>query len=672
MNRGKQKTNMPTTSEHRQPSETVKDRSYPFGYNLNVLRAMLGSGEIGSSGPQSADNPEHINPDIIQMALVAHHPWEHAETLSGAIANEMNKLAERGELELGPHDSSALASEAARVVAAADYPDTKSDARAVARLTVACGADYAENYFGHSFVDELRGAAGDNAKLAATIEGYYSTTELLRLAGAYRRPIQVVREAVDKVVTVAADRRMYMQKITHTDTHTAFADALSDKMLLRLAGKSPKAFDGLLSRAADAYQTLCTTCPLMSTVKASNTIGMLLDAGHTDYEKTIERVSKMEAIAERLVRDGLPESTATSTALRTGGDEAKLSQAVARQVSGRLYDGRPVGEITELRRRMDTAYKRGVLTPEDAGAVLHGTEEYRDLLLRVDEADVLTDDEKRGIFAYIRHAREQFSTMMYGLEAVLTAEMADSMRRQFDRKLTNSLYGIRYVIDHGVRAEQVTMGSKVVQITEGKDSLIAAQHQLAAGTHSMNALHTREAMGDPDATNLELATVPGSPALLIMTKRRRAPVETEYEQGKAARICLYSSMTGEQPSLIAKQRVLDSLCIRIDRDSDGMVRLDIGGKTDNPNTPDFMVARMLSLGEWYRAQLRGTEATDYHIDLMEMTEDQFAALVDDFREQVEMMPIVRVGEPVSGATPDQVSTQIVDGHRSLPGERPAA
>lgn len=179
-------------------------------------------------------------------------------------------------------------------------------------------------------------------------------------------------------------------------------------------------------------------------------------------------------------------------------------------------------------------------------------------------------------------------------------------------------------------------------------------------------------MGDPDATNLELATVPGSPTLLIMTKRRRALVETQYEQGKAARICLYANMHGMQPSLLAAERLRDSLCIRIDRDSDGMVRLDIGGKTDDPNTPDFMVARMLSLGEWYRARLSGTEATDYHIDLMEMTEDQFAALVDDFREQVEMMPIVRVGEPVSGATPDQVSTQIADEHRSLPGERPAA
>lgn len=662
-----------TTTEHLQPVETARDRSYPFGYNLNVLRAMRNSGEISSKGPRSADSPEHINPTVIEMALAVQWSKGKNHEAAVAIAKEMNKLAERGKVELTFHDSAALASEAARVATIAGYPKTASGARAVARLTVAGGSEYAEEYLGPAFVDELRELAGDDTELATTIEEYYTTEQRLRMAGMYREPMGAVSRAVERVVPVALDRRDYIRNITGSGEYDKFADELTDKLLLKLAEKSPESFDDLLARAAGAYETLRMTCPLMCEHKAPSTIGLLLDVGHKSYERLIGDMTTMEGVAARLVRDGMPASTATSIAFRTHGDESKTPVATARQVSHRLFGNYPtVNGTTELRDRMDAAYNRGVLTPEDAGAVLHGTTEYRDLLLRIDESSTLTDEEKHNIFAFVRQARESFALMMYRLESVVSTELADSMRQQFDQKLTTSLYGIRYVIDGRTDPQSIPMGSRVVEIADGKDGLMAAQSYLATATNIMNQLQTREDAVEAQANNLELATVPGSPSLLIMTKRKRAPVETGYEQGKGARICLFSHVDGRQPSLQAVERVRDSLCIRIDLDSDGMVRLDVGGKTDDPNTPDFMVARLLSLGEWYRAQLRGTEASDYHIDLMEMSEDQFAELVDRFRATVAMTPVVRAGELVRGELPVQDVIRTDDEPLSLQDRKPAA
>ena len=75
------------------------------------------------------------------------------------------------------------------------------------------------------------------------------------MAGMYREPMGAVSRAVERVVPVALDRRDYIRNITGSGEYDKFADELTDKLLLKLAEKSPESFDDLLARAAGAYET---------------------------------------------------------------------------------------------------------------------------------------------------------------------------------------------------------------------------------------------------------------------------------------------------------------------------------------------------------------------------------------------------------------------------------
>ncbi len=222
-------------------------------------------------------------------------------------------------------------------------------------------------------------------------------------------------------------------------------------------------------------------------------------------------------------------------------------------------------------------------------------------------------------------------------------------------------------MEHGDKEQVVPMGSKDVPIALTKEELFAGLHYLYE--------HSRcEALVEIDTVSLGEAEVGEEPNLevgylervdsrmLLLTKLRRAPVTGDFERGKSPRANRACAVDGGTPSLIAAEREKNCLSLRNDLDSDGMLRLDIGGKTDDPKSPDFIVAKMISLGGWYYAQLHGKELTDYHADLDMMTEEEFEIIMRRYRRAVHYAsdPLRVDYAPVAGVQPGRHDAQILD------------
>lgn len=669
-----------------QSIDRPSQQDQPKVVGMPDLVALRSLGRL--TGPRPAGFMQMLEPQAIWTRLDDGVRTEAArgvvESVARVFDRRLNRQGAFPSLQLGEELAQATGTIIEKIQhEAPDLKINKVYAEGVARLVRDMDPGRAVHYLDEDFVGELQDRVPEDSSLWHEIGDFFSVGELLRRAQSVGDPDKETVKSVQKAWQIAQDRQGYMATLMgETPLHPEFASSLTDTSLLYLTTRFPASSDEKLQTAATLFEEAAAACPLMAEYGPEQITSLLIRQKMDSNKDTVlQKLAEQEKLVHYMVRNGLDPRYAMNIARNSGGNMAVVDKLLAgRRADSVLY--RDFGTSGEKDARKRQALERGLVTREHGVLVSHGPE-YRDVLLDIDESDKLTDTEKTTIYNLMTDITHRNSEYEYRIEPVVGVEFSDIERKQFSLALTKALYGIRYWIDHGEAPARVPMGSKEPEVAMSKNDMLVALGYLNEFTRlqSMVEVHTDRLGGDEDETsapeaNVELGYLEKTDShMLLLTKMHRAPEsDGGYERGKSPRINRICGLHGAQPSLDAHLRELNSLSMRNDLDSDGILRLDIGGKTDDPNTPDYMVAKLLSLGGWYRDQLHGAGASDYHVDIGTVTPEAFARIVQRYRRAVSYVqsPLHVPLEQPSGARLDLAGDQIPQPHQFAQAQRPAA
>ncbi len=620
----------------------------------------------GSESSEVAHNPNIGLTDVLQRVS---DDVEHdvARGMTALVISKFNKLLNKEGALPGDTVNDDIASAISGVVKKIKVEDpnltfNKQAVTGAARLVRDMEPARAIHYLDETFVYELQDMVPEQSEMYNEIGNYFTVKQLLKRAQNTKNPDVAVRQSVERAWQVAKDPQVYLEGLTDEQVDKEFYSALDSRQLLGLTSTMPQGYNQRLQEAAQRFGGLREQYPLLFAADSSLMVGELLqDAPDSKF-------AGYDMVARLLIREGIPEEGAVFMAVRHANgriNAAQIDRIVATQKAGyrRLFVSRSRGTGPhEVSRRIQGAVDSGLFEESDAALAAQGLE-FRDTMFDIVESDAFSDREKRRAFDSLNDARIDHAAYTYKIEPVVGEHFSDSERRQYGLAIAKALYALKYYADHGVKEQIVPMGSKEVPVAMNKQEMLAALTYLQSHARREAmveiATHTLDVANDENGANLELGyPLKTESKMLVLTKQRWSPVASEYERGKSPRINRTCGVVGNTPSLVAHERELDSLSLRNDLDSDGVLRLDIGGKTAEPNTPDFLVAKLLSLGGWYRAQIHNDTASDYHVDIdTAMDRDEFARIVTRYRRAIRYAPgLPRVADGHNRvALPDQLA-----------------
>ncbi len=648
---------------------------------MAILRAMTASNQLNARGPEREGAKRFFTGKDVLRYIPDVEDWDGYGLIAETTARNVVKMAHKANIVLDYDDAQVLAGDIERMAEAAEYPKERSYQEGIARLLTSHGADYGAHYLSDDFIVELQDMAQEYPSLELAIGNYYSVRELLQHMQSNSDPMPSVKRAVERSIEVAKDKKAYVEALDgDSEVSEAFLTGLTDKIILHVMTRMPDAADTSLAEASKAFLEVEALYPLTAMYASQYVVRKLLYATTDDARRrATEAVAQCESLARSLMRDGLSEQAAVHRAtILAHGDTRRLS--TIRNGEGvdrftRTHSGAAVRSGREVEARKQGAIDRGLIDPKRDAAVAQLGIVYRDALYDIDESDI-NDDQKITYYEQLRTMRDSWDSFTRRFEDVFGDKMSQNARNLFNITVVRgSLYAMKYGIDHPETPQVVSMGSKQVAVTMDMRKLMLANALLADGLEGCDKIEVHRTGEATEHDNVELGLVDGTNGqTMLLTKARRAPAHTYVEHGSSPRINIINGVSGLSPSSVASEREQNALSIRFDLDDDGQLRLDIGGKTDNPNTPDFLVAQMISLGLWYYAQIHGGEASDYHTDIQPMSEDEFAAVVERFRAAVRIdgtalnVPFA----PRPASLQDQRAGQIHIVRQPEPARKPAA
>ena len=545
---------------------------------------------------------------------------------------------------------------------------SKGALEAYRKLVVNNNEQYITTYFSDKLTRELMAMAANHGELAEKIPTFFSTAERVRQAKNNRYPLEATRQAVSNTIMVLESPDSYgLVKDSQFFAH------LRSSVLLEMTTRYPNSYANMLPAMQEEFAKLTQEFPLLAEHCPWVFVRSMVKHGGANIDMTKVRMhaQQYQESIDRLLRSGhdINEAIAATETFRGENSRASAAMALGFGPTSASFL-RPNGE-GKVARRHGRALEAGRLTPPDVA--LARTLEDREAIYDIDEADVLDDQQKRRLYEALRSARNDFAGFTVDIEPTLGHEICDELRTQFSEALTNSIYAIKYCIDHPMQTQTVPMGSKDVAITGSMDDMLHAVQLLGGRLRSVADIG--DSIKQPvqqreDGANVELGHIGNS---IILTKARRESLVGPVERGRSARINI--SLGGDViASAQASEREQTALSIRFDLSEAGILQLDIGGKTDNPYTPDFMVAKLISLGGWYKSQLHGHAPQDYHRDIVRIDAEDFARRVEQFREAITYSDRAMNVPHVSGRAPVQAQagsqTRIL--HQVVPAEKSVA
>lgn len=596
------------------------------------------------TGPKPYGFQDFVMPDGVQELVDDNVRGEETLSIAEAVANTYDRRINRVDgltaVDLGKNIADSISAVVGKVrIEAPGLHLGKVYIQGVARLVRDMETSRAVHYLDDEFVGELQDIVPEDAPMWNSIGNYFSVGELLRRAYIEQNPDIATIASVRKAWEIAKDKTEYCSALTDGRVHKDFADSLTDRAILELTTRMPKSVDKRLKKTMELFEEFAPNHQLVFTYGASHATNELLRRVESVSSDEIEKIfAGYERVSAALVREGIQPTAAVYLAIRKlQGSTENLQKLLDSKGLDRLL--RDFGTDGDIDARKRAAKERGNITPELAGISKHGVE-YRDRIFDIDESNVFARAEKKKLYSMLSEAHRNYAEYAYGIEPIVGEKFSDIERRQFSLALTKSVYALRYLIDHGTKPEIVPMGSKNVEVSMTKEQMLQALSYIHEFTRYQRLIKFDTDAPDVDDVsveepNLEIGYVQDtSSRMLLLTKLYPAPVAGNFERGKSPRMNRACGLGGDMPSLVAEEREANSLSVRNDLDRDGVLRLDIGGKTEDPSTPDFLVAKLLSLGGWYRAKLLGYEPTDYHVEIDTMTNEEFAKIVRRYRRSV--------------------------------------
>ncbi len=618
-------TALPTGERGERPEASDMQGRFSAGALARVMRSRPN----GVSGPEARDAQNLISAKEIADRM-ERDLSEADMSIVAQVSSQVNKLASRDSQVAQRGLSSDFSAEMARrldsLLHQTDGFRTQQGSKAVVRLALnAPDVGYIDDYLGGTLTEELSRYYGNAPAFASAASEFMTKAERLRRASLTRTPYEDTLLSVKHAWEIAADRQKFFEG-QGVVVSPAFLDALTDKALLMITTRTPDNYDAALRLYADIFSRCEQDFPLFMAADKWAALGFMIRGGvATDYEKVAEKIRPAEEKLRSLEASGEMNSATSKAVTRTGAEGDVVGRADALRVRSDAYNPGPVGERTRA------AAVRGNLSPGDYSALRYGNgREYRDVLFDIDESPKITDQEKQDIYEAVRETR-QLAAAFIDQFATVDETVAEAAKYGVNQRLTEVLYAAKFLAEHAGETVVVPMGSRDVTFEPTKTEYLRALSVLRQGFATLAKMRF-SAAGRSTEHTLDLRHVAaGDKDVLLLTKLYREPIVAGVERGASARASFSVGIDGT-PSSLVSDREQDSLGIRFDIVDGHRIQLDIGGKTDAFDTPDFTVARMLSLGAWYRAQLRGTEAGDYHVDIAQTTPDRFADFVSSIRE----------------------------------------
>lgn len=602
------------------------------------------SAERRLSGPTPRDARTLITPEDLSHNMDKDTPPVVREVAERVIAKYNRLLSKRGLSPDAavPADIVHAATDIVQKISDED-PELKLSKQmiiGVSQLVRDMEPERAKHYLDEEFVYELQDTVPESSAMWQAVGNYFKVSKLLKYAANTKDPDLHARRTVERAWQIEQDPKEYLAGLTGESIDDEFFSALDSELLLELVSTLPQSYKERLLRAAQRFGEMKQKFPLLF---AADSTLMLTELLQNVSEAKLENYDR---VAKLFIREGMAEENAVFMSIRyaNGSINAELFDRILASAGRgrlRLFNTESKTNPRFVSKRIQRAVESGLFTDADGALAAQGIE-FRDAMFDIAESDAFSRGEVRRALDDINAARVDHAAYTYNSEQVVGEKFSDNERRQYNRALAKALYALKYYDDYGTREQIVPMGSKEVPVSMTKEQMMTALAYLSAhAKHEAMLVFDAEAVdGEDDGNNLEL----GYPLrvesnMLVLTKKRYAPVVSGYERGKSPRINRTCGVNGNTPSLVAGEREYDSLSLRLDLDSDGVLRLDIGGKTDDPNSPDFLVAKLLSLGGWYRSQIHDDAASDYHVDIdSSMTPDEFARIASRYRRAIQYVP----------------------------------
>lgn len=278
-------------------------------------------------------------------------------------------------------------------------------------------------------------------------------------------------------------------------------------------------------------------------------------------------------------------------------------------------------------------------------------DDYGEAILAIAESKAITSEVAAEILEKMVQMRGNIHIFTDKIAAIAGEDFARNARERFTHRVTDILYGIKYYVENGEKTEMIQMGSMKVPVSINEEKIRRRIRWIDSVFSELASITISEKSNssNDEVTPLEFGYVAGTDdSVLLMTKPYKQKSHSDMVRGSKPRANFMFGVDGQSPSLNMAERDEQVISVRLDLDDDGMLRLDIGGKpldykeddvpTDKSDTPDFAVAKLVSLGNWYRSQQVGSESSDYHVDLQLMSPEDFAKAIQDIRNGIEYSP----------------------------------
>ena len=635
-----------TLSSGRQEDIPGNSSNFPLVIGPEVLRRMMSDRIRGTSGPAREDAPEAITErDILLQLPDEVREWSGVSTVVAEVAARVNKLIDRSNrsghalLSLGDVAPD-LAQTISGLAEAFEFRDTQQARTAVTRLALSYSPEEAAYYASEDFVYDLQDIAEGQPALQHEIGDFYTLNEVIRRACYTLQPIRDSRESVEKAATILRDRTSYLETVTGSPVDRTFVSALTPNTVLTVTNRALRSVDEVFVHGVQMYEKYREQYPLFAAQDSQHMVNILLKAGvGADHKLLEDRFEHIEKLLDRAAREHPHEAQLRAFITRSGNKQLSYDNVIARfyrtKATRFIYDEPRRGE-TPASRQARVLLETPYLQVDDYSALEHGVS-YKNTLYEIVTSPRFTDAEKTALFEKIRTIRAQARQFAEHLRPAF-ADRSDAIYRGIDRRITEIMYTAKYYSEHGDESIEVPMGSRRVDVSVTPQEILRSLSFIESAMRNLARIEVTPGDDNIDSFNIETGYVQGTEDTVLMVSKAEYDDERmPLLRGRSPRINFVSGMGGIVPSTIATEREQGCLSIRIDLDGDEIV-VDLGGKTDNPYTPDFTVARCVSLGAWLRGRELGADNQDYHVTVGQVAPDEFAEIVRNSRRMIKLSP----------------------------------
>lgn len=574
----------------------------PETLDLQALASMLAERDRGVSGPRSRDQIDAISSTDIEAVVLgigASLPVQRqncALTICATVANTYNKLIARSNL-YDIVDGSSLAYEIAQKVCTVlgnvpgNYNVSSTFTRALTKLATYHDEAYINYYFSDDFSEDVNNVLYDKDSDGVTLP----IREIINTASNNRDPVALIFSAASEARRL--HESLQERQLDFSDEQYKVLSQMTRKSLLRMCIKDR---NGQLESLKNIADTLLGVRARDVGYFQMNLQLMIEDlTGHSGFDVQ-EKIDGFLVKAERGRKIG---------GLGVAGSVANAA--------GYFVDGDDVGRALK-------AARVPYATPDK------WPRRYKEDIRIIEQSKKFNTSEITDFKSSIQRIQDNI-LRLYDVWGDSLGAKTHPAILAIKERIADLVHAAKYISENDEEdIHEIKMGSKTINDFISKSDLFRSVRYVEDAISAISEIRINKER-DPGAEeeNLELGYLDGTnDKVLMLSKQTNAPTIRGLEIGKSARINFIVGLGDTIPSNLVSERAASTLSLRFDYDEGRMV-FDIGGKSDYPYSPDYIVAKVISFG----AQQRNSD-NDYHVEISDISKVGFAQFVNAFRGSV--------------------------------------